>query len=409
MSDKPGSLLGGTLLIAGSCVGGGILALPIVTGLCGFYPSLLIFVGMWAFMTLNGLLLVEVNGWFGAKKVNLITMIGHSIGSFGRALGWLIYLFLFYSLLVAYNVGSGGLVSSFFARFFSLSVESWVGSLFFVLLLGGVLYFGLRTVDLWNRVLMVGKICAYLGLVIVGASHVSSSLLSRADLHYLFYSLPVMVIAFGFHNMIPTITNYMKGDLKRVKKAIVMGSLFALAVYLIWDLIVLGILPKEGEYGILSSLRSGREAAQAIAGILGSSWVSGFAQVFGFFALVASLLMQSLALIHFWVDGLQMKTKKPEPLSICLLTLLPPFLFSALNPQIFFKAIDFAGGICAILLFGIIPVVMVWMGRYRKQTASTYQVKGGKPLLVAILLISLFIMLFQISLMAGWLTKLSAT
>lgn len=43
MNEKRGSVLGGMLLIAGSCIGAGMLGLPIVTGLSGFFPSLAMF------------------------------------------------------------------------------------------------------------------------------------------------------------------------------------------------------------------------------------------------------------------------------------------------------------------------------------------------------------------------------
>ena len=38
-----GRLLGGILLVAGTAIGAGMLALPVSTGLAGFYPSLFLF------------------------------------------------------------------------------------------------------------------------------------------------------------------------------------------------------------------------------------------------------------------------------------------------------------------------------------------------------------------------------
>src|SRR3990172_6826253 len=130
MAEKPGSLLGGMLLISGSCIGAGMLGLPIVTGLAGFFPSLIMFFLAWLFMTFTGLLLVDVNSSF-KRQVNFVTMVGHSLGRFGRLLCWVLYVFLFYSLLVAYTTGSGGLVSSFLGALFSNSFPLWAGCLFF--------------------------------------------------------------------------------------------------------------------------------------------------------------------------------------------------------------------------------------------------------------------------------------
>jgi len=395
---EEGNIIGGALLIAGSCIGAGMLGLPILTGLCGFGPSLLMFFLSWAFMTLTGLLLVEVNGWF-PRQVNLISMTETSLGKWGKNACWVFYLFLFYALLVAYISACGTLFSTLMKQHFHITVADWVGSLVFVLLFGWIVYRGTRPVDLWNRVLMLGKIASFLALVFLGVRYVSPKLLERSAPQYAVFSLPILVISFGFHNMIPSLMGYMKGNVARTRRSIWLGSLFALGVYLIWQLLVLGIVPLEGPSGIAQSLKKGEEASQAISGILGSSFVSYFATLLAFFAILTSFLAQALSLTHFWADGLKLSYKKQESLSLCMLTLFPPLFLAICFPQIFFKALNFAGGICAVILFGILPVLMVWKGR--RAGGEHYIVRGGKPLLAAIFLFALFVAFFQISQMVG--------
>lgn len=399
-THQPGSLLGGVLLIGGSCIGAGMLGLPILTGLAGFFPSIVMFLAAWAFMTLTGLLLVEIHSWF-STDVNLVSMYGHALGRFGRALSWILYLFLFYALLAAYISGSGGLVSNFCQNFIHFGLPVWVGSLFFVALFGHIVYQGTRRVDLWNRVLMVGKILSYLGIVFLGMQYVQTYLLTYTAPSYALFSLPILVISFGFHNMIPSLASYMQGDLRRVRLTIVGGSTFALLVYLIWEFVVLGIVPVEGKVGIIESLKHDQEAAQVVSNVLGISWVTTFAQCLGFFAILTSFLAQSLALVHFLADGLKIKPENRENPLLCLLALGPPLTFSLIYPQLFFKALNFAGGICAVLLFGVLPTCMVWIGRYRRRFPSTYQVGGGRSLLLGIFLFSLLILFIQVSSMAG--------
>lgn len=396
--EKPGSLLGGILLIGGSCVGAGMLALPILTGLSGLFPSMTMFLCAWAFMTLTGLLMVEVNGWF-QTQVNIVSMAGYALGRFGRLLSWGLYLFLFYSLLVAYVSGSGSLSATYFETYFAKKIPTWVGSTFFVLVFGAIVYMGTRGVDLWNRLFMVGKIVAYAAMVFLGLQFVKPELLLHTAPSYALFSLPILIISFGYHNMIPTLTAYMKGDIKRVRTVILGGSFFALLIYLIWEIVVLGIVPVEGKWGLIDCWKEGRQASEAIAGILGISWVSTCAEALAFFALMTSFMAQTLALVHFLADGL--KTKKQESFSLCALALAPPLLFSFIYPQIFIKALNFAGGICAVVLFGVLPAVMVWIGRYFKKIEAPYRVFGGKPLLVTIFFFALFILFFQISSMMG--------
>jgi tyrosine-specific transport protein len=146
MSKKEGSVFGGILLIAGSCIGAGMLGLPIQTGLSGFFPSLGLFFCACLFMTVTALILVEVSSWF-PSRVNLLTMSAKTIGPIGKHLCWVTYLFLFYSLLVAYISGSGHLFQTILYNTFSYAVPIWPCSLLFVLLFGWVVYLGTRHVD----------------------------------------------------------------------------------------------------------------------------------------------------------------------------------------------------------------------------------------------------------------------
>ena len=116
---KKAASIGGMLLIAGSCIGAGMLALPIVTGLSGFFPSIAMFFCAWLFMTATALLLVEANGWF-SRQVNLFTMTNHALGKWGKGICWMTYLFLFYALLVAYISGIGSLCETFFQNSFNV-------------------------------------------------------------------------------------------------------------------------------------------------------------------------------------------------------------------------------------------------------------------------------------------------
>jgi tyrosine-specific transport protein len=394
MSKKLGSLPGGILLITGSCVGAGMLGLPIITGLAGFGPSLLMFLLVWLFMTATALLLVEANGWF-TRKVNFMSIVEHSLGRGGKILCLINCLFLFYALLVAYISGSGSLFSSLLQNWLGWTSPSWVGSLLFVSLFGLVVYRGTRQVDLWNRVLMAFKIAFFLGLVLIGIHFVDGKLLFYSRPAIAIFSLPLLVVSFGFHNMIPTLTSYMQGDLKRVRMAILGGSLFAFFIYLIWEILVLGAVPIEG---LIRTFQLDQEGSQALVSVLHSSWVALFAQGLAFFAILTSFLAQALSLVHFLADGAKMKvaSDKKESLLLCSLVLVPPLILSIACPLLFFKALNFAGGFCAVLLFGILPALIVWIGRYRKTIHAPYVVPGGKPLLLLVFGVACFIFIFQL-------------
>ncbi|PWU16510.1 MAG: tyrosine transporter [Chlamydiae bacterium] len=394
---KQGSVMGGALLIAGSCIGAGMLALPIVTGMAGFLCSTILFFLTWGFMTSTALLLVETNGWF-HEQINFLSLLDRTIGKSFKALGWIAYLFLFYALLVAYISGTGTLFASFFCSFFNLQIPDWVGSVALIVLFGWVVYLGTRSVDLCNRFLMLIKVIFFGLLVLLSITYVDPQLLLYENFMYAPKSFPLLVIAFGFHNMVPSLTNYMKGDLKRVRLSIVMGSLMAFAIYLIWGFIVLGILPLDQ---IMESLQTGKDSSQALSLFLNLTQIKIWAGGLAFFAILTSFFSQALSLVHFLADGFKVKHKKHESLGLCLLTFCPPLLFALCYPQLFFKALNFAGGICAVILFGILPVTMVWIGRYHKSMKGDYRFPFGKLSLVLIFTVAVSILFLQIADMLG--------
>jgi tyrosine-specific transport protein len=390
-----GPTIGAMLLVAGSCIGAGMLALPILTGLAGFFPSMLFFLLSWVFMTFTALLVVEVNGWF-QNQTNIVSMATKALGIWGRVLSWTLYLFLFYALLVAYISGSGSIFSDFLGGVFNTSFSEWKAAIFFTIAFGAIIYFGTKPVDIWNRILMAGLILTYFGMIFFGLSKIKGDLLLHSDWKYALIPLPILIPAFGFHNMIPSLTAYLKGDLKKVRTAIWGGSTIALFVYLVWELLILGVVPLEGEAGIVKSFEHGREAAHALKETLGASWVTAYAQGFAFFAITTSFLAQGLSLMHFLADGMKVELGKRK-LPLLILTLAPPTFFSLIYPQVFFQALSFAGGICAVVLFGIMPALMVWIGRYHKRLSVSYQVFGGKTALLLIFAFSLLVLFVEIS------------
>ena len=391
--SKQGSILGGALLIMGSCVGAGMLGLPVITGLAGFFPTLLMFVIAWLFMTTTALLILETTSWF-EKPVNLISMVAYALGPIWKVLCWVLYLFLFYSLLVAYMSLSGNHVSSFLKTAADFSFPDWGGTLFFVSLFGCLVYMGTYPVDYLNRFLMIGKIGAFLIVIGLGMRFVSPHLLGYFQPKYALFSFPILITSFGFQNMIPSIFHYMGGDRVRIRKAIWLGSIFTVLIYLIWEIIVLGILPSQI---ITKSFQADIDGAQSLKNYLGSSSIGYIAQILAFFAILTSFLAQSLSLVHFLRDGFKITKKKKESVSMCFLALLPPLFFSIFYRNVFFQALSFAGGICATFLFGIFPALMVWIGRYRKKHLVEDRVRGGKSFLILILIISCFIFFYQIT------------
>lgn len=116
---------------------------------------------------------------------------------------------------------------------------------------------------------------------------------------------------------------------------------------------------------------------------------------FAFFAIVTSFLSVALSFIDFLADGLNIKKTPKGKVVLVLLVLGPPFLCAFLYPTIFLIALNTAGGFGAVILFGILPALMVWKGRYTQKLGHPELVPGGKPLLILIIAFAAWVMVLQ--------------
>ena len=388
---RKGSILGGSLLVAGCCIGAGMLGLPVLSGQAGFQPSVIMFFLCWLFMLCTGLLLLEVNLWYGGE-ISIITMAERTLGRPGKIVCWLVFLFLFYSLMVAYAAASGSLISDFIEEATGFVLHQSIGSFLFCLLFGLLLYLGMGAVDWFNRLLMLGLILSYVALVVVGSSYVEPKLLQHKDWSAMTAVIPAVIISFGFHNLIPSLTTYFDGQKKPLIWTIFLGSALPLIIYLLWEWIILGIVPL---HEFKAALNQGEIATEALKNAVGASWVVDVAQAFAFFAIVTSFLSVALSFVDFLADGLKIKKTSQGKMVLVSLVLLPPFICAMKYPDIFLTALNTAGGFGAVILFGILPALMVWKGRYTQNLGFPQLVPGGRALLLAVIAFAIWVMALQ--------------
>lgn len=381
-----GHVIGGALLVAGTAIGAGMLALPVVTALGGFWPSFLIYTLCWLFMTCTGLLMLEICLKL-PPDANLVSMAETYLGRAGKVAAWILYLFLFYSLSVAYVSGGGGLLRDWLG----LNASS-TGPLLFVAVLAPFVYFGAKMVDRVNLLLMGGLIGSYLLFVFFGIPHVDGELLKRGNWGSALLALPVIFTSFSYQGIIPSLTTYMRRDAAKIRIAILSGTTLAFAIYLLWEWLILGIIPLEG---LERAKMAGQTAVQPLKHHLADSSIVAIGQAFAFFAITTSYLGVTLGLFDFLADGLRMAKKGSRRLFLASLTFLPPIAIALYNPGAFLSALNYAGGIGCALLLGLIPTLMVWIARQRKEEGPLL-LGGGKWVLAFLLLFALFEVAFEL-------------
>lgn len=378
----------GTLLVAGTCIGGGMLALPVLTSLGGFIPSLALFLVCWLFMAGTGLLFLEVCHWMDGDT-NMISMAGKTLGVKGKVFAWLLYLFMFYCLTLAYIVGCGNLVTEM------IDVPKWAGSLIFCGIFAPIVFFGTRIVGRVNGLLMVGLLISYLSFVVIGIPFVDVDNLKHIDWSASLLALPVAFTSFGYQGIIPTLSRYMEYDIKNTRFVIILGSFLPLLAYIIWQWLILGIIPTFNENGLADTLDAGQNAVYPLKFFLNHSFVYITGQFFAFFALTTSFFGVTLGLSDFLADGLHVRKNVKGKLILFILVFIPPLLPAIFYPRIFLVALGYAGGYGSALLLGLLPILMVWSGRYCKKFSSEYSLFGGRTTLLLMLFFVLFEIIFE--------------
>ncbi|NGX56353.1 MAG: Tyrosine-specific transport protein [Candidatus Anoxychlamydiales bacterium] len=391
-TKKFGHILGGSLLVAGTSIGAGMLALPVVTSLGGFWPSILIYLISYVIMTISGFLYLEI-ALAMPKDSNIISMSDRYLGNRGKVFSWIIYLFLFYFLSVAYISVGGNLIKSFSNG----AISSVLSHIIYVSIFGFVVYRGALLVDRINMFLMIFLGIGYFLFIFLGFKHVEISNLKFFDLKHSIFALPVILLSFGYQGIMPTLTYYMKKDVKKIKASILLGTTMALVVYIIWEMLILGIIPIEGAHGLKEALKLGQTAIEPFGYHTNAKLIFAIGQFFSFFVITTSFLGVSLGLFDFIADGFKIEKKGMKKVFIAIITFLPPTIITMFNPNLFLIALGYAGGIGGILLLVFLPALMVYSKRYvKKEKLIEPQLKGGKTSLYIIFVFVVFELFIEI-------------
>lgn len=400
-------LIGGILLVAGTTIGAGMLALPIVTGFAGFWPSMALFIIYWFYMTFTAFLMLEVNLWMG-EHTNLVTMAKRTLGRGGQVFSWLVYLFLLYTLTTAYLAGGGPIFIEALETMTGWKAPAWMNPFPLLILFGFFVYQGARSVDYVNRLLMLGLVVAYFLMIVFLAPHVQGSLLEHYHWNAVWIAVSIVSTSFGFHIIIPTLTDYLHRDIKQLRLVLVIGSLIPLLVYISWELLTLGIIPLQGQLGLSEGFQKGVDGATLLGMYLGKTELSLLARLFSLFAIVTSFLGVSLSLRDFLADGLRIQKTPKGRFILYLLTFVPPLMITLIDPRAFLNALEYAGAFGVVTLLGLLPVLMVWRGRYVQHQTGEFRTPGGKWALIIAFMISIGVISLEIANKTGYLTIPSA-
>lgn len=372
-------------MVAGTAVGAGIWALPIVTAKIGFISSSILLVVAWFIMWMSAKMLQLVNG-FMPPKANFLGMVNWSLGLWPTVLCWLVYLLLLYVLVAAYLTG----LSDVLSVWTGMSAMTWVA------ILGVFSLFFLNNIRVTNQVsryLMYGlfvTLFVFLGML---SPFLQPYHLKNIQFDGVAKPFTIMLLAFGYQIILPTLRTYLDDD-RKLSKVILWGSLTPLFVYLVWNAALFMSLPQKGPYSILLLGGLGNPTTvipSVLQRVTANEHVMLLAQFFSFFTIATSLIGVSQGLVDFLSEGLgyvHSKLEHVRPIA-SIFAFLPPMIFAIGYPQGFIMALDYGGQLVAILLLGF-PVAMFWnlvrRGQLQASACSLLLIGSFLVMLSAVLL-----------------------
>ncbi|TCP88653.1 tyrosine-specific transport protein [Cricetibacter osteomyelitidis] len=393
--------LGSTLLVSGTMIGAGMLAMPLTSAGIGFTFTVVLLLSLWVLLTYSALLFVEAYQT-AESDAGIGTLSAIYFGSIGRFISTAALLIFLYALLSAYITGGGGLLATILPEMGDADTKSKVSIGIFTALFGSFIVIGTKTTDALNRILFVIMLVALAGvlMLIVPEIQFSNLMAMPIDNALLISASPVFFTSFGFHGSIPSLNKYLNGDVKALRISIIVGSAITFIGYIIWQFGTHGVLTQSVFLQILQDDPTLNGLVAATRQVTGSDIIASVVKVFSALALITSFLGVALGLLECIEDLLKRVFKiKAGRISLGILTFFPPLLFAFFYPKGFILALGYAGQMFAFYAV-VLPAALVWKIR-RLHPNLAYRVPGGNLLLLLSAILGIIITSIPFIIQAG--------
>ena len=391
--------IGSTLLVAGTMIGAGMLAMPLTSAGIGFGFTLVLLLGLWALLTFSALLFVELYQT-AESDAGIGTLAEQYFGKAGRIIATAVLIIFLYALIAAYISGGGSLLKDLLPESFGDKVSI----LLFTVIFGSFIVIGTHSVDKINRVLFFVMLAAFAVVLSLMLPEIKfdNLMATPIDNALIISASPVFFTAFGFHGSIPSLNKYLGGNVKALRISILAGSAITLCAYILWQMSTHGLLTQNEFLQILKEDATLNGLVKATLAITGSNVIAGAVKLFSTLALVTSFLGVGLGLLECIEDLLKRSFNiSAGRISLGLMTFIPPLVFALFYPEGFILALGYAGQMFAFYAV-VLPVSLVWKAR-RAHTNLPYKVWGGNLTLIIVLVLGVIITSIPFAIRAGYL------
>ena len=348
-----GNELEAALLITGTAVGGGSLALPYFTAAGGFLPALGLLGVAYALLLGSSVVLVEptIRVWEDNpdRAVSMHTVVDTYLGErWGWAAGVTFWILINCTLVS--QLAQCGNMTTLFLPFADGAAWQRFGSVFAAFVIAGASF--RKYVGKINAFATAGLFAAFAAACVAGAPGISVGTLLTANATAAIPALPAIMQTMTYGEAIPTVVDMCRGSRTKVKKVLAFGSLGPAVMYALWLAVTLG--RKElAAFGATGGDLAGKILSEG-------GWLGAATGAIGAFASVSTLIGCYLALSRFNADTFELPLNEGCRKLIAL-TVLPSLALAVMGgPGLYFLMIKFAGTVPVAFLWGVMPPLVAW-------------------------------------------------
>lgn len=392
---------GALLLVAGTCIGSGIVALPMMLSKIGVLPSFAAMLLIWLVMHYSSLVNLELNLQAG-KGLSLGELGAYFSGPTLQNIGYFSLKSLSYTLLAAYIYGGTSVSQKLSGSLFSLDVSTTTMSAIYAVVLFLMLLSPIKVLDYLNRFLflvLMGIFLVLVGGLLMRLNWQSIPWISpnwASPTHWIAI-LPIVFTSFGFQVIFHILTDYCDKNATALRKAFFWGSFLAAAVYCIWTFSVLGVIYHEQSIFYEKMVEGSVEVGDLIH-ILSHIAQWPMVQILVWWVSLLAIVTSVLGIGIGLVTSIQLLiTPYTGPFwsrpAGTLLTILPPYIVALLLPNAFIAALGFAGMILAVIAL-LLPIYLLVSRKFLK---LNYSILNNKILQFIAVAFGILIMMVEIT------------
>ncbi len=340
---NPVGINNAVFMITGMMIGAGILGIPYVVAQVGLWIGLAYILVLGAVMLCLNLMIGEIIVRT-KDSFQLPGLAGKYLGGWAKILMSVLTIFGGLGALLAYLVGEGESLTGIFGGApVWWTVVFWTG--------GSVLIWrGLQTVKVVEKVLSVLVISIILGLSFAFLPHVQVVNFGYFDWSKIFLPYGVILFSLSASPAIAEAHALLPGSQRHFRKALIIGSLIPVFVYVVFAMAVVGVMGKETTE--IATLGLGRQFGSVVRILVNIFAI--FAMGTGFMGLGISLKQ---SLIWDW---------KVSPFLATLLVISAPLTFFMAGWRNFVEILGVVGG----LFLGVEALLMILIYWKAKKTGD---------------------------------------